>query len=67
MSSSSSDNDEIVSVLTIVAMEGATCARGRAYRKGSLGGKAENRERYFAEKTHQLEGTVGSCAAEAGD
>jgi hypothetical protein len=54
MSSSSSDNDEVLSALIIRAVESVTCARCRAHRAGSRRGKAGNRERFFADKTLQI-------------
>jgi hypothetical protein len=54
MSSSSFDNDEVLSALIIAAVESVTSARGRAHRAGSRRGKAANRERFFAGKTLQI-------------
>jgi hypothetical protein len=54
MSSSFSDNDEVLSAQIIAAVEIVTCATGRAHRAGSRRGKAANRERFFADKTLQM-------------
>jgi hypothetical protein len=54
MSSSSSENDEVLSALIIAAVESVTCARGRAHRAGSRSGKAANSERFFGDKTLQI-------------
>jgi hypothetical protein len=35
-------------------MEGTKCAWDRAHRAGSLGGKAANRERFYAKRTLQI-------------